>query len=131
MNHTASYICTRCNGLGSVSAFGHVANGTCFACHGAGRVARKSAASVEFVEAHPELVVAEADRATEKQWQFLANLCGDNDACFRRILAAAGCDHATARYVSRKVMSHAIEIAKTDTKAVEWRLANNPRQRVA
>ena len=126
MNNTVT--CNRCNGRGSVPGFSHIANGTCFACHGRGRVARKASGDVEFVEPHPELVVAEADRATEKQWQFLVDLCGDHDVTFRRILSAAGCNHANARYVSRKVMSYAIEIAKKDAVSAEWRQWNGPRR---
>jgi hypothetical protein len=121
--------CNRCNGRGSVPGFSHIANGTCFACHGAGSVTRKSSDNVEFVEPYPELVIPEANRATEKQWAFLSSLCGDNDQCFRRIVALAGCNHANSRYVSRKVMSAAIEIAKTDADAAKWRHWNGPRRR--
>jgi len=128
MADSSSVLCPRCNGRGSVSGFSHIANGTCFACHGRGRVARKASGDVEFVEPHPELVVAEADRATEKQWQFLVDICGDHDVTFRRILSAAGCNHANARYVSRKVMSRAIEAAKTDAQANEWRRVNAPKR---
>jgi hypothetical protein len=33
---TITGTCTRCDGSGSIRAFGHYANGTCFACHGTG-----------------------------------------------------------------------------------------------
>ncbi len=120
--------CNRCNGRGSVPGFSHIANGTCFACHGAGRTTRRPANSIEYVEPHPELVIPEANRATENQWDFLAMLCGDNEQCVRRIVALAGCEHANSRYVSRNAMSYAIEIAKKDAVAAEWRQWNGPRR---
>ena len=36
--HTMTGTCHRCDGTGTIRAFGHYANGRCFACHGTGKL---------------------------------------------------------------------------------------------
>lgn len=59
-----------------------------------------------------ELLVAENDRSTVAQWEHLARLCGDSDRACCKVLKDAGAPMATQRYVTKAVMSRAIEIAK-------------------
>lgn len=105
----AKFTCFKCGGSGEVS-FKHIENGVCFTCGGSGKLSYQPKAKT-FVEPHPELVIPEAERSTEKQWNYLDKLCGTDRECCR-VLAEAGAPYATGRYVSKKTMSKAIEIAK-------------------
>lgn len=67
----ALYSCPRCNGKGFIQGFGHVADGRCFACAGAGKLSASAKslndaerAGLEY-EAHCKEVEARA--CTEKQ----------------------------------------------------------------
>lgn len=102
--------CTRCGGKGTLQVFRHVENGVCFACGGKGTLTYRPT-SKPVAESHPELVIPEGERSTIKQWEYLEKLIqSDDEAC--RILRAVGAPMATQRYVSRSVMSRAIEMAK-------------------
>ena len=65
-----------------------------------------------WVEPHPEMVVPEDRRSTEKQWAFLQKLC-KTDAQTCKVLKKVGAKIASQRYVDRKVMSDAIKLALT------------------
>jgi RecJ-like exonuclease len=106
----ASYPCHKCNGTGFV-AFRHIENGVCFTCAGSGQLSYRKREKA-FVDPHPELLVPEAERATENQWNYLVRLTQDNDDTFRRFVRQAGAPMASQRYVTRAVMSRAIEMAK-------------------
>lgn len=123
----ASSPCFKCNGSGQV-AFKHVADGVCFQCKGTGSLSFRKRAPA-FVEAHPEHVVPAAERATDAQWDYMGKLCGDHDDTFCRIVETAGAFMASQRYVSRKVMSAAIEAAKADPIAAKWRRDNRTMRR--
>lgn len=106
----ATFPCFKCNGSGQVS-FKHIANGVCFTCAGSGQLSYRPRAKIR-ADAHPELLVAEQDRSTAAQWEYLGKLCGDSDRACCSVLKAAGAPMATQRYVTKAVMSRAIEIAK-------------------
>jgi hypothetical protein len=102
--------CFKCGGSGMTS-FTHIENGVCFQCGGSGKLSYRSQPKVE-ADPHPELLVPEADRSTLKQWSFLARLTGDSDDQCRKFLKAAGAPFASQRYVTKAVMSRAIDLAK-------------------
>lgn len=104
----AQFPCFKCNGSGEVS-FRHIANGVCFQCGGTGKLDSRK---VEAKQVHHFPVIPEGERATDKQWSFLGKLVGDNDAKFCRLVRAAGAPCANQTYVSKAVMSRAIEMAK-------------------
>jgi RecJ-like exonuclease len=107
---TASFPCYKCNGSGLV-AFRHIANGVCFTCAGSGKLSYQPKAKA-FVEPHPEWVVPEANRATQKQWDYLVKLTGDSDDIMRRLIRQAGAPSSCGVYVTKAQMSAAIERAK-------------------
>jgi len=103
----ASFPCFKCNGSGEV-AFRHIANGVCFQCGGTGKLdGRQAEAKME----HKFPVIPEGERCTIKQWAFLEKLTGENDARFRKAVYAAGAPCANMTYISKAVMSRAIDIA--------------------
>jgi hypothetical protein len=102
--------CFKCGGSGRV-AFRHVENGVCFTCGGSGKLSYQPKQNA-WIDPHPEFLVPEADRATDKQWNYLVRLCNDNDDTFRRFIRAAGGQFATQRYVSKALISKAINLAK-------------------
>jgi hypothetical protein len=108
----ANFPCFKCNGTGQVS-FRHIENGVCFQCNGTGTLAysgRKDTFKYEDKPGFP--VLSETERCTIKQWEFLDRLTGENSDKFRKVLKTAGCPHATQVYVSKAVMSRAIDLAK-------------------
>lgn len=107
----AQFPCFKCGGSGEV-AFRHIANGVCFQCGGTGRLSVRPAAEFQYRDKPGFPVLPESERGTAKQWDYLAKLTGDVDGECRRFIAQAGCPHATDVYVSRAVMSRAIELAK-------------------
>lgn len=109
----ANFSCFKCAGSGNLSGFSHIANGVCFQCDGSGTLsykARKDAFQYTDKPGFP--VLSEADQCSMKQWEFMEKLADGSDDKFRRCLALAGCPYATRVYVSRKMMSRAIDIAK-------------------
>ena len=103
-----TYACDRCGGNGRIDHWSHVANGVCFACGGSGKLSGRPLAA--WVEPHPEMVVPEDRRSTEKQWNFLQKLCKtDDQTC--KVLKRVGAKIASQRYVDRKIMSDAIKLA--------------------
>jgi RecJ-like exonuclease len=106
----AKFTCYKCGGSGRV-CFTHIENGVCFTCAGTGELSYQPKQKA-WKDPHPEMIVPEATRSTTKQWEFLAKLCNDSDDACRKVLKAAGAPMATQRYVSKSVMSKAIEIAK-------------------
>jgi len=105
------YPCYKCNGTGQTS-FKHIENGVCFTCAGSGQLSYRKAEKVS-AEPHPELVVAETARATDKQWSYLIQLTGQSDVRFCKAIKAAGAKIANQKYVSRAIISKAIEMART------------------
>lgn len=103
-----TFPCFKCNGSGEV-AFRHIANGVCFQCGGTGKISSRQA-GVKFEPKHP--IIPEADCSTLKQWEYLTKLTGDIDSVARKALYAAGAPCASQIYVSKAIMSRAIEIAK-------------------
>ena len=104
--------CFKCNGSGQVS-FKHIANGVCFQCGGTGKLSiRKSDNEFKYQDKPGFPVLTESQQCTTKQWEYLLKLVDDSDTNFRKILKQAGCPHATKVYVSKAMMSRAIEIAK-------------------
>lgn len=106
----AEYNCFKCGGSGRVS-FRHIENGVCFTCAGSGKLSYQPKGKA-WQDPHPELLVPATEASTEKQWNYLDKLCGENSDTARRHLKAAGAKIASQRYVSKAVMSRAIEIAK-------------------
>lgn len=105
----ATFPCFKCNGSGEVS-FKHIENGVCFTCGGTGKLAYRPRAKIE-ADPHPELLVDEANRSTSKQWAYFNRLIEDDrKAC--EILRQAGAPMATGRYVTKAIMSRAIELAR-------------------
>lgn len=103
----AKFPCFKCNGSGEVS-FKHIANGVCFQCGGTGKLDYQPRAKAD---PHPNLLVPEADLSTVAQWDHFNRLCTDDRrAC--QILRSAGAPMATRRYVTKAVMSKAIELAQ-------------------
>jgi hypothetical protein len=105
----AQFDCFKCGGSGQVS-FRHIENGVCFQCSGTGKLAYRKKAEPKFEHKFP--VIAEAERATNKQWAFLERLTGGSDTAFRKVVLAAGAPCANQTYISKVVMSRAIEMAK-------------------
>lgn len=105
----ATYTCHKCSGSGEVS-FKHIANGVCFTCMGSGKVAYQPKQK-GWTDPHPEWLVSDDVRSTTKQWEFLAKLCNDSDDRCCKVLKAAGAPMATQRYVTKAVMSKAIDMA--------------------
>ena len=101
--------CFKCNGSGKIGAFTHVAAGVCFQCNGTGTLSSKGNGAT-FTPAHP--IIPEVIRSTVKQWDYLARLAQDNDSKCRQWILKAGAPCASQIYVSKAVMSRAIEIAK-------------------
>jgi hypothetical protein len=106
---TATFECFKCSGSGRIVAFSGIANGVCFQCGGTGKLT-SSKAGVRNTSTRTE--VPEAIRSTDKQWAFIAKLGADNSDTIRRWIYAAGADCASQVYVSKAVMSRAIDIAK-------------------
>lgn len=102
------FTCPKCNGTGKVS-FHHIQNGDCFLCGATGKLAYLQSQKIE-ADPHPEKLVAEGNRCTQKQWDLLSRLTKDNDREFCRIVHLAG-GEATMRYLDKKTMSRAIEMA--------------------
>lgn len=113
----AQFSCFKCGGSGKIGAFAHIEGGECFQCNGSGKLSYQPKPQKPFVEPHPEWVVAVGKRATIKQWEYLDKLCGDADTLANRFLKAAGAPASCEPYVSKAVMSRAIEIAKRDDHA--------------
>jgi hypothetical protein len=103
-----TFPCFKCNGSGQVS-FRHIENGKCFQCAGSGKLSYRQTAKAD---PHPELLVAEAERATDKQWSYLLRLVREDDDKFCKIVRKAGAPFAAQRYIRRDVMSRAIEMAR-------------------
>jgi RecJ-like exonuclease len=101
--------CGKCSGTGHINAFSHIAGGVCFMCGGTGKVTLKAR---EQSWEHKWPVIPEADRATEKQWNYLLALTDHNDRKCCQLLHGAGAPAASEPYVTRKIMSAAIEAAK-------------------
>lgn len=98
--------CFKCNGTGEVS-FKHIANGVCFQCSGSGKLSYRAQVAAD---PHPELLVPAEQRSTTKQWEYFGRLVQDDrKAC--RIMKDAGAPMATQRYVTKAIMSKAIEMA--------------------
>jgi hypothetical protein len=106
-----TYNCYKCGGSGKIGAFTHIENGTCFTCGGAGTLSYQKKEKA-WVDPHPEWLVSDAERATNKQWAFLVKLCNDNDTLFCKFVKTAGGPAATQRYLTKKVLSRAIDLAK-------------------
>jgi RecJ-like exonuclease len=109
VHHMTTFPCFKCGGSGEV-AFKHIENGVCFTCGGAGKLNYRPRAKVT-IDPHPEWLVSENAMSSIKQWDYFNKLCPDDrQAC--KLLEAAGAPRATRRYVTRTVMSRAIEMAK-------------------
>lgn len=102
--------CYKCGGSGEVS-FKHIENGVCFACNGTGKLSYRPRTKIT-ADPHPELLVPEHNRPTQKQWDFLGRLCDDNDDRFCKMVRAAGAPMATMRYMTKAQMSKAIDLAR-------------------
>src|SRR4051812_13317988 len=67
----ALYSCPRCNGKGFISGFGHVADGRCFACAGAGKLSASAKSLSEAERAGLEMTAhmeaTQARACTDKQ----------------------------------------------------------------
>jgi hypothetical protein len=107
----AKFTCYKCGGSGQISAFSHIENGACFACSGSGQLSYQPKAKVQ-ADPHPELLIPESERSTTKQWEYLSKLCDDSDRKICEIIRQAGGVMATQRYLNRKTMSKAIELAR-------------------
>jgi hypothetical protein len=109
----ASFPCFKCDGKGIVSGFSHIESGRCFQCGGKGTLAyRKPAPAFEYQDKPGFPVLPEATRSTHAQWEFLEKLAGGNSDLCCKLIKEAGCPYATGVYVSRVVMSKAIDLAK-------------------
>lgn len=104
----ATFECFKCSGSGKIVAFSGIANGVCFQCGGTGELT-SNAAGVR--DTSTRTAVPEAIRSTDKQWAFIARLGGDNSDTIRRWIYAAGGECASQVYVSKAVMSRALDIA--------------------
>lgn len=58
--HFESTACSRCGGLGNIPHYGHVYNGVCFKCHGAGRMLTPKGKSARKL--FDELITEATDR---------------------------------------------------------------------
>ncbi len=103
--------CFKCGGSGQIGAFRHIENGVCFTCGGSGKLSYQPKAKA-WNDPHPEWIVAEDIRSTSKQWDYLAKLCNESDDACRKALKSAGAPMAAQRYVSKAIMSKAIELAR-------------------
>lgn len=110
-NTTKTHNCHKCGGSGRIGAFAHIESGTCFTCGGSGEL-NYLPREKTWTDPHPEWIVPEATRSTVKQWEYLDRLCGEVSDKARKYLLAAGAPMATQRYVSKAVMSKAIDLAK-------------------
>jgi hypothetical protein len=104
--------CFKCGSSGRIDKFRHIEHGICFQCAGTGKLFYRPRA--EQAEPHPELVVSNDERATDKQWDYLTRLVNDDESAFCRLIRAAGGKLACQRYVSRSVISKAIEMARAE-----------------
>lgn len=108
----AKFTCYKCGGTGRIEAFTHIENGACFACGGSGQPAFQPKQKAVRIEPHPDWVIPEGQRATSKQWDYLDRLCGDTDTKARKFLKEAGAPLASEPYVSKAMMSKAIDLAR-------------------
>jgi RecJ-like exonuclease len=108
----AQFTCYKCGGTGRIEAFAHIENGECFACGGSGKLDLQPWAKKLVTEKHPEWIIPEGQRATIKQWDYLDKLCGDTDTKARKLLKEAGAPLASAPYVSKAMISRAIDLAR-------------------
>jgi hypothetical protein len=123
----ATYDCPKCNGIGAISAFAHIENGTCFFCGGEGKVSFLPARKQKENPEHIPHIIPEKDRATEKQWDYLDTLTGGNSDMACKVLEKkAGAYMANGKFVSKALMSKAIEIAKADPECQKWARQNAP-----
>lgn len=106
----AQFDCWKCGGSGKVP-FHHIENGVCFTCGGSGKLAYRKRERVE-ADPHPELLVPQSEMATDKQWGYLLRLVRDNEDAFCRCVKACGAKYASQRYITKAMMSQAIEMAK-------------------
>jgi RecJ-like exonuclease len=106
----SKFPCFKCNGSGQV-AFKHIENGVCFQCGGAGTLSYQPKAKAE-ADPNPDLLVPADKRATDKQWEYLLRLVRENDDKFCRFVRAAGGKIAAQRYVTKAIMSRAIDLAR-------------------
>ena len=104
--------CFKCSGTGYVS-FKHICNGVCFQCGGTGTLTHRAAKAPFVYQDKPGYpVLPEGTRSTVAQWEYLERVAGGSDDKCRKAIHEAGCPYATSVYVSKAVMSRAIEIAK-------------------
>jgi RecJ-like exonuclease len=106
------FTCYKCGGSGRIEAFAHIEQGSCFACGGSGKLNFQPKAKKTATEQHPEWVIPEGQRASLKQWDYLDRLCGDTDTKARKFLKEAGAPLASEPYVSKAMMSRAIDLAR-------------------
>jgi hypothetical protein len=124
-----TFDCPKCNGIGHIQGYAHIAGGVCFQCKGEGRLAYRPTA--KFVEPHPELLVPAHLRATMAQWNELEALChgryGISDDAFCALVEKRAGGQACLKYLTAEAAHKAIQIGNS----AEWKRYMNKRDGIA
>lgn len=104
--------CNRCNGNGEISTFRHIANGTCFACGGSGKLDTRTRKSYQPTR-HPHAI---ENHCTMSEWDALLAAYAGSDELdgepIRQALRAVGAPHANMQCVTSDQIARAIQAAK-------------------